>query len=76
MIRPERRRSRRAPQGRLRPTRIGFHPGLMPGVWYRLQTTQAPQPFYVWLETPQGAVAWQRENLELRDAPQWLVDRP
>jgi hypothetical protein len=63
----ERRRSRRAPRARLRPGWKGFQRELRPGTWYPIQTTQPPQPFYVWLETPRGAVAWQRSDLELRD---------
>jgi hypothetical protein len=69
VIPTERRRSRIAPQARLRPGWSGSHPKLIPGVWYDLRITQAPQPFYVWLETPHGAIAWQRDELELRDAP-------
>jgi hypothetical protein len=63
----ERRQSRRAPEARLRPGWSGFAPDLTPGVWYSLETTQPAQPFYVWLKTSNGAVAWQREDLELRE---------
>lgn len=36
-------------------------------MWYDLRTTQAPQPFYVWLETPDGpllgsAMTWNCET--------------
>jgi hypothetical protein len=65
----ERRQSRRAPEARLRSGWNGFAPELTPGTWYSLETTQPPQPFYVWLKTPHGAVAWQRDELELRDGP-------
>ena len=68
-VHAERRRSRVTPQARLRPGWIGFHAGLMPGVWYTLQTNQAPNPLYVWLKTPDGAIAWLRDDLELRGAP-------
>jgi hypothetical protein len=63
----ERRHSRRAPEARLRSGWSGSTRDLKPGIWYRLETTQRPQPFYVWLKTPHGAVAWQRDELELRD---------
>lgn len=65
----DRRRSRRAPQGRLRAGSKGFQPEPRPGIWYNLATTQPPHPFYVWLQTPRGAVAWERDELELRDGP-------
>ena len=63
---PERRRSRSAPRARLRPGLTVSEPELKPGVWYDLRITQSPQPFYVWLETPRGAIAWQRADLEFR----------
>jgi hypothetical protein len=69
----ERRHSRRAPQARLRPGGSGFPPELTPGIWYNLETTQPPQPCYVWLRTPHGAVAWQRGDLELRDGARKVV---
>ena len=63
----ERRHSRRAPQGRLRTGGRGLPPELAAGIWYDLETRQPPQPFYVWLRTPHGVVAWQRDDLELRE---------
>jgi hypothetical protein len=63
----ERRHSRRAPEARLRPGWNGFTPDLTPGIWYSLETTHPSQPFYVWVKTPNGAVAWLRDELELRD---------
>jgi hypothetical protein len=70
----ERRHSRREPEARLRTGWYGSTPDLRPGVWYRLETTQPPQPSYVWLKTPNGAVAWQREELELRDGAMVPLD--
>ena len=66
---PERRRSRSAPKARLRPGVTVSEPDLRAGVWYDLRITQSPQPFYVWLETPHGAIAWKRDGLEFGDAP-------
>src|SRR5262245_46406918 len=62
----ERRHSRGSPRARLRPGVTGSGPELEPGVWYDLRITQSPNSFYVWLETPHGAIAWQRDDLELR----------
>jgi hypothetical protein len=67
---PERRRSRSAPRARLRPGVMVSEPELRPGVWYDLRVTQSPQPSYVWLETPHGAIAWLRAELEFGDARQ------
>ncbi len=67
---PERRRSRSAPRARLRPGVTVSEPELRPGVWYDLRITHSPQPFYVWLETPHGAIAWLRDELEFGDARQ------
>ncbi len=66
---PERRRSRSAPRARLRPGLTVTEPELTPDVWYDLRITQSPQPSYVWLETPHGAIAWKRDGLEFGDAP-------
>jgi hypothetical protein len=71
----ERRHSRRAPEARLRSGWHGFTPDLTPGIWYRLETTQPPQPCYVWLKTPNGAVAWLRDELELRDGSIGTAER-
>jgi hypothetical protein len=74
VIGTERRYSRRAPEARLRPGWNGFTPNITPGIWYRLETTHPAQPFYVWLKTPNGAVAWLRDELELRDGSVGTVE--
>jgi hypothetical protein len=65
----ERRVSRAAPIGRLRPGWLGFYPMLLPEVWYPLHTALGNDPVYVWLETSHGITRVQRSDVELRDGP-------
>ena len=67
MHRPDRRVSRVAPQGRLRPGWLGFYPTIQPGVWYSLYTEHGNHAAYVWLETSHGITRVQRDDVELRD---------
>jgi hypothetical protein len=65
---PDRRKSRIAPQARLRPGWLGFYPTVLPDLWYPLHTGQGNHSAYVWLETSHGITRVQREDVELRDA--------
>jgi hypothetical protein len=65
----DRRVSRVAPQGRLRPGWLGFYPTILPEVWYPLFTAEGNHPTYVWLKTSHGITRVQRTDVELRDAP-------
>lgn len=65
----DRRVSRVAPQGRLRPGWLGFYPTILPDVWYPLYTAQANHPVYLWLATSHGITRVQRTDVEVRDVP-------
>jgi hypothetical protein len=65
----DRRVSRLAPQGRLRPGWLGFYPTILPDSWYPLHTAHGNHPAYVWLETTHGITRVQRSDVELRDGP-------
>lgn len=67
--RPERRRARLAPRGKLWPGRLTLYPALLPHPWYPLQTAVEPHPTYVWLRTAHGMTRVRRSDVELRGMP-------
>lgn len=66
MNRPDRRRARISPKGKLWPGRVALYPPLLPHAWYPLHTAGGSDPVFVWLETAHGMVRVLRADVELR----------
>ena len=63
--RPERRRARVNPKGKLWPGSGARYPALQPQAWYPIHITAGCDPAFVWLQTAQGLTRVHRVDVEL-----------